>query len=794
MNMKRILLNILLLIFPFILHATDSTRVELKGRIIDDKNEPVSFCLIKVEGQTAGATADIDGRYKLSFNSADSVVITYKMLGYRSRKKVLRKPQGTLTLNIVMNNSSVDMGEVEIKELRLQMGQTQELNTKELKRIASTTGNAVEDLVATQAGVSQHNELSSQYNVRGGSFDENCVYINGGEVYRPLLIRSGEQEGLSVINPFMVNRVRFSSGGFDAKYTDKMSSVLDIEYKKPTKWEGDISASLLGASAYMGWGNKKISISHSIRYKTNSYMLGALETEAEYSPNFVDYQAYLSWNPAKDWTIDAIGYISHNNYKFTPATRETSFGTMENIHSFKVYFDGWEQDLFQTFYGTARIKKQFSKNNSISLNYNTFSSKERETYDIQGQYWLSNTSSATELAVGTYMEHARNTINSNQHSLKLSYEQRYKGHHIETGIGYRHEYINEYAREWEYRDSSGYSMPHNPEALEVIYNLRSKNSISSNHLELYAQDTWRKEIKSGVFSLNYGLRLSYWSWNKEWLCSPRASLTFIPKNHNNMTFRLASGLYYQRPFYKELRDTTTIGRTTIVELNRNIQSQRSIHVIAGYELRFKLSKRPFLFSTELYYKGQDRLNPYTVDNTKLVYYGRNCATGNVMGIDLKLYGEFVPGTDSWLTFSLMRARMTLNGKSIPQPTDQTWSLNMFFTDYFPHTTRWKMNLKACFAGGLPFGAPHTGIEEHVYRSSAYKRVDVGLNFRALNNEDRHLRNNPIRNIWLGLDCLNIFGFDNVSGYYWVTDVKNDQYAVPNYLTGRMVNFRVNIDF
>ena len=792
--MKRILLYFISLILPFFTYATDSTTVSLKGRVIDEKNEPVSFCLVKVEGQASGTTADIEGRYKLSFLSSDSVVISYKMLGHKTRRKVLKKPSGSLTLNIVMQNNEVDMGEVEIKELRRQMGQTVELNTEEIKRISSTTGNAVEDLVATQAGVSQHNELSSQYNVRGGSFDENCVYINGAEVYRPLLIRSGEQEGLSVINPYMVKKVKFSAGGFEAKYADKMSSVLDIEYTKAQKWEGDISASLLGASGYMGWGNKNISFSHSLRYKTNAYLLGALETKAEYSPNFVDYQAYLSWVPNKKWSVDVIGYISHNNYKFTPATRETSFGTMENIHNFKVYFDGWEEDLFQTFYGSARIKRIIKDKHTITLGYSAFNTKENETFDIQGQYWLSNTSTATELAVGTYMEHARNRLNSNQHSLKLDYNFAFAEHRIEAGIGWRHERVSELSREWEYRDSSGYSMPHNPEALEVIYNLRSNNKIASNHVEMYAQDTWRKETKNSIFNLNYGIRVSYWSWNNEWLCSPRVSLSYIPKKHDNMTFRLATGLYYQRPFYKELKDTTTTGRTTLIELNRDIQSQRSLQMIAAYEYRFKVAKRPFLLAAELYYKAQDRLNPYTVDNTKIVYYGRNCAKGNVMGLDLKLYGEFVPGTDSWLTFSLMRARMDINGKNVPQPTDQAWSLNMFFSDYFPGTTRWKMNLKACFAGGLPFTAPHSGVENSVYRSSAYKRVDVGMNLRALNNEDKHMKKNPIRNIWLGLDCLNIFGFDNVSGYYWVTDVKNDQYAVPNYLTGRMINFRVNVEF
>lgn len=792
--MRQVILAILLLLLPSLAWAEDSIQVNVKGRVVDESGEAVSFCLVKAEGKGLGTTADIDGKFALSFNTADSVVLTFRMIGYRTRKKVLHEPKGNLTLNIVMYSSSTDIEELEVKELHRQTGQMQEISNKEVKRLPSSSGNAIEELVATQSGVSQHNELSSQYTVRGGSFDENCVYINGSEVHRPLLIRSGEQEGLSVINPYMVKRIRFSSGGFEAKYADKMSSVLDIEYKRPNKWEGDISASLLGASGYMGWAGKNISVAHSLRYKTNAYMLGAMETEAEYSPNFIDYQAFVSWQPSRNWSVDVIGYISHNNYKFTPSSRETSFGTLQDIKNFKVYFDGWEQDLFQTFYATTRIKYKINNSHELSLNYSGFATNENETYDIQGQYWLSNTSANTELAVGTYMEHARNMLHSSQHSLRLAYNFKKNGHSLEAGLGFRHEYVRERSKEWEYRDSSGYSMPHNPQALEVIYNLRSENAITSNHTEMYVQDNWRKNSSAGIWNINYGVRLSYWSWNKEWLCSPRIGVSLIPKNNDNITIRLATGLYYQRPFYKELRDTVSRGGTTTVELNRQIQSQRSFQVIGAFEYRFKLGRRPFLFSTELYYKNQDRLNPYVIDNTKVVYYGRNCAKGNVMGVDFKLYGEFVPGTDSWLTFSLMRARMNIDGKSVPQPTDQTWSLNMFFSDYIPGTTRWKMNLKACFAGGLPIGAPHTGVETFVFRSTAYKRVDVGLNFRALDNEDHRHAKNPIKNIWLGLDCLNIFGFDNVSGYFWVTDVQGAQYAVPNYLTGRMVNFRVNLEF
>ena len=793
--MKRIFISIVTIFIALQAVAQDTIRVHLKGRDLDEKNEPVSFCLIKVQGQAAGTTANINGEYKLSFHSADSVVITYQMMGYRKRSKVLRKPQGNLNMNIIMYEGGHELSEVEVREIRRQMGQNTQVNTSELGTMPSSTGNAVEELVATQAGVTQRNELSSQYNVRGGSFDENCVYVNGIEIYRPLLMHTGEQEGLSVINPHMVDKVSFSAGGFEARYGDKMSSVLDITYKKPKGWEGNLSASLLGASGYMGYGNKKVSFSNSLRYKTNAYMLGAMKDKSEYSPNFVDYQAYLSWRPTSKWTIDVMGYISQNNYKFTPKTRNTSYGTLDNITNFQVYFDGWEQDLFQTYMVSGSARRQFSDKSSLTLGYSFFKTNERVTYDIQGQYWLYNTSEGSDLAVGTYMEHARDFLSSNRHTLRADYQHKTGRHDIAAGLMFRHEYVSEKSRQWEYRDSSGYSMPHTPDRLEVIYNLYGDNTITSNHVELYAQDTYRRETRSGILSLNYGMRMSYWTFNKEFLCSPRLSIGYVPKRHENLTLRLATGLYYQRPFYKELKDTVTYDHNTTIRLNRNIQSQRSFQVIGAIDYRFKLGTRPFLFSTELYYKAQDRLNPYTVNNTKTVYYGYNCATGNVMGIDFKLYGQFVPGTDSWLTFSLMRARMNIDGHSIPQPTDQLWNLNMFFTDYFPNTTRWKMNLRAVFSGGLPHGAPHTGLERHVFRSSAYKRVDVGLSFRALNNEDRHLRRaNSIKNIWLGLDCLNIFGFDNVSGYYWVTDVHSNQYAVPNYLTGRLFNFRVSVDF
>ncbi|MCM1109452.1 MAG: TonB-dependent receptor [Clostridium sp.] len=776
--------------------AQSEGRVKLTGRVVDESQDPVVMATVRVAGQPVGTTTNLDGRYELEFATADTVTIVYSLIGYAKREKKLTKPQGKLTLNITMKPLSLDIGEVTVKEMRRQMNTTQEIDTKQARRMPSTTGNAVEGLVATQAGVSSHNELSSQYNVRGGSFDENSVYINGVEVYRPLLISSGQQEGLSVINSDMVDKVSFSAGGFDAQYGDKMSSVLDITYRKPRKFEASASGSLLGASLYAGFALPKFTMSHGVRYKTNQYMLGSLETKGEYSPRFVDYQTYITWTPGRHWELDFIGNVSQNKYDFIPTDRETNFGTMYDVKSFRVYFDGQEQDLFRTLFGTLKLTRTFGRRTSLSLLGSAFTTKERETYDIQGEYWLSETNTSEQLGVGTYKEHARNFLDANMKSLRLLFNHKPDGHDIRSGITWKNETVKERSREWEMRDSAGYSMPHTPDELRLIFNQKSANRINGNRLELFAQDTWRFTNRQGIFSLNYGARLSYWSWNSEWLFSPRVSLGFVPKSNDNLTFRLATGLYYQSPFYKELRDTTTTSGTSVVTLNRNIKSQRSFQLVLAGDYKFRMMERNFKLTAEVYYKALSRINPYTVDNVKIVYLGENAGTGYTVGLDLKLFGEFVPGTDSWISLSLMKAQQKVNGVSLPQPTDQRYNINCFFSDFFPGTDKWQMTLKACIADGLPFGPPHTALERQVFRAPAYKRVDIGMNYRLLNNEDGHNRRKAaraFRNIWLGVDCFNVFDLNNVSSYYWITDVTNQQYAVPNYLTGRQFNVRFLIE-
>ena len=761
----------------------------LKGKVVDEDEHALELVTVSCLAQGKVTMTNLKGEFTLHLQSADSIEVRFSMVGYAPRKRVFRSPKKQLTVQIVMHPMKA-LDEITVTQQRRQTGQTQQLNVKDMKQSPSTTGNAVEELIQQQAGVSTHNELSSQYNVRGGSFDENLVYINQVEVYRPMLISSGQQEGLSIINPDMVQKIGFSTGGFEAKYGDKMSSALDITYRRVEDFEATASASLLGASGFLGVGNKKFSMLHGIRYKTNKYLLGSLETTGEYNPNFFDYQTYISYKPNKRWTVDFIGNISENHYNFKPEDRETSFGTFADVKSFKVYFDGQEKDLFRTLFGTASITRHFGDSTSIKFLTSAFHSKEKETYDIMGQYWLDDTQTQENLGVGTYMEHARNYLTTEMVSFKLIGKHQTAHHDFEAGVTYKIEHIKENTKEYEMRDSSGYSIPHSADRLDLIYSLAAKNEVNSHRIEAYAQDTYRFSKGNNFFTLNYGVRLANWSYNKETIVSPRAAITIVPAFDNNCTFRFATGLYYQAPFYKEMRDTTQTevkGVTTVV-LNDKIKSQQSLQFIAAFDYRFRMLNRPFKFTAEAYYKALSNLIPYNVQNMKITYYGKNMGSGHAAGLDLKLYGEFVPGIDSWLTLSLMSTRQTINGQSMPMPTDQRWAVNLHFTDYFPGTDRWKMSLRLAFADGLPFGAPHRGLEQYQFRAPAYKRADIGMSFRAIKD------GRVVKNLWLGVDCLNLFDISNVNSYYWVTDVTDRQWAVPNYLTGRQINGKISVEF
>lgn len=793
MRIKTIIFQIICLLVTVTASAQTFT---LQGRVTDENNDPIEFASVSCLKQGKMTMTSLKGEYSMQLHSADSVIIKFSMIGYKAKTRVLRRPRGKQTLQIVLHSDENQLGEVTVTGKKIETGQMEDISKDHLKSLPSASGNAVEELIQSQAGVSTHSELSSQYNVRGGSFDENSVYIDNVEIYRPFLVRSGQQEGISVINPDMVEKISFSTGGYEARYGDKMSSALNIKYRKPKKFEATASASMLGASAFIGVSNKKVSWSNGFRYKTTKHLLGSMDTKGEYSPTFIDYQTYLTYTPNKRWEIKLLGNISDNHYNFTPDDRETKFGTMENVKAFKVYFDGQEKDVFRTFFGAVGITRHFGEKTSLSLIASAFNTREQEKYDIQGQYWLTQTETSENLGVGTYFQHARNYLKAHVESAKLLFKTKYKKHDIEGAFTFKKEKITENSVEYEMRDSSNYSIPHTGKDLYMIYSMRAKNVLDANRIEAYVQDAFRftSNNEKTLYTLNYGVRLSHWSYTKETIVSPRVSLGIIPAFNENITMRFATGLYYQAPFFKELRDTTTQNGITYASLNSKAKSQRSIHFIAGFDYRFRMNNRSFKFTAEAYYKALGNLVPYSVNNVKVVYYGNNESSGHAAGIDLKLYGEFVPGTDSWLSLSLMNTSMKLNGKSIPLPTDQRYAINLFFTDYFPGTDRWKMSLKLALADGLPFSAPHQELESNVFRAPAYKRADIGLSYRLLNNEGKQRKHIQLRNVWLGAECLNLFGINNVNSYYWITDVTGGQYAVPNYLTGRQINFRVTVDF
>ena len=653
MTRYKLIIFLALTLSLFTLAVSAQNDFMLTGKVMDDDMNPVELASVSCIAQGRATMTNMRGEFSLNLISTDSVVIKFSMIGYKSKTRVLRRPRGRQNLQITLSQDETLLDDVTVVEKKRQTGSTEELDITDMKQAPSTTGNAVEEMIQTQAGVSTHNELSSQYNVRGGSFDENSVYINNIEVYRPFLVRSGQQEGLSIINPDMVESIGFSTGGYEAKYGDKMSSALDITYHKPQRSEGSFSASLLGGSAYFGFGNKKFSWANGLRYKQTKALLKSFDTTGEYDPQFIDYQTYLSWTPNQRWQIDFIGDISQSKYNFYPKDRETTFGTQEDLKAFKVYFDGQEKDLFRTYFGALTIKRKINQATAVSLIGSAYHTKEQETYDIQGQYWLTQTETQQNLGVGTYMEYARNYLTANVGTMKLMLENKSQHHNIQAGLSLKWEKIEENTREYEMRDSSGYVIPHTGKDLNMIYTIAAKNTLNARRLEFYVQDAWKftSPAETNFYTLNYGIRFANWSFNKETIVSPRVSLAVIPHWNENTTLRFAAGLYYQAPFFKEVKDTTTINGVTYATLNNKIKSQRSIHIIAAYDYRFRIAERPFKFTAEAYYKILSKMIPYSVNNLKITYTGTNECNGYIAGIDFKLYGEFVPGTDSWISFS-----------------------------------------------------------------------------------------------------------------------------------------------
>ena len=781
--------------------------VKISGLVTDENNEPMEFVTVKI-GKALGTTTGLDGRYTLTAPEADTIRVVFSCIGYEESTRRLIDPSGDVTVNVKMTPASYALGGIEVTDYQKQMGGMQKIDRNDFKLAPDVSGGSVEALLTTMAGVNSNNEMSSQYSVRGGSYDENSVYINGIEVYRPQLISSGQQEGLSIVNPDMVGAIGFSTGGFSAQYGDKMSSALDITYREPEAFEGSVSASLMGASAAVGTNSRGFTQLHGIRYKQNSSLLGSMDEKGDYDPRFFDYQTSMTYTFSPKWKVAVLGNIGINNYRFIPHNRNTKFGTSTDAKEFTVYFDGQEKDRFETYFGAGTITFKPNKANEFSLLASGYFTNELVSYDISGEYWLdqagtggedSGDAIGGELGVGRYHEHARNRFKASVFSLGLRGATGISRHNLAYGLTFNHESIYDRTREWELRDSAGYSLPFDPAAVKVIYNLSSNHDISSSRLSFYAMDTYRLETSAGYFNINGGIRFSYWTYNKEFLCSPRVSVGFVPERNQRLSLRFATGLYYQSPFYKEFRQPIEdADGNIVVQLNQGIKSQRSFQMILGADYTFRAMGRPFKLSGEAYYKNLGNLIPYEIDNLKIVYTGLNTSNGFAYGLDMKLFGQSVPGTDSWISFSLMKTQETLNGVKVPRPTDHRYSFALFFTDYFPKFPKLKFNLRGIFSDGLPMTAPRGTRDKGYFRAPAYKRLDVGLAYALLSppkdGEKRSGFFGAFKSIWLGVDAFNLLDISNVSSYYWVTDVNNIQYAVPNYLTRRQFNVRLSVEF
>lgn len=801
--------NILLLLI-FISSLAYSQQIKITGKVTNQQGKLLEHVSISEINSRNGVITNERGEYALSIQPKDSIKIIFSLIGYQRQQYIIPNPTSDLVLNITLKEDNNTLGTVTIEGQQTVTTVIERIDYLATKRASAPWG-SIESLLATMGGVSSTNELSSQYSVRGGNFDENIVYVNGNEIYRPLLVRSAQQEGLSFINPDMVQTVGFSAGGYSAEYGDKMSSVLDITYKKPKEFEASASAELLGGSVHIGNSTGKFTQITGIRYKTTQSLLSTSDTKAEYAPSFIDAQTYITYDLSPKWEVSMLGNYSHNTYEYTPKTRSTSFGTLTMPRNFTAYFDGWEKDRFITYQAALTLKGSINENLNIGITGSTFSSDERERYDIEGYYILKEQNivegneafdESSLLGIGRYIEHARNQVKSGVYTISHFGDFKIGSNLLKWGLTYQQENVRDKIKEWEMRDSAGYSLPNTGIDVNLYSNLKADNKIKPSRFSGYIQDSYKLNTDNGLFIINAGLRASYWTFNEELIVSPRGAIAFVPNGMENFSIRLAGGIYYQAPFYKEFQKTVNLDGNNVIELNKDIKSQKSIHIVLGTDYYFggggEHNSPPLKLSGEIYYKKLSDLIPYTVNNVKIRYSGDNSSKGFALGMDMKLYGEFIPGVDSWISLGIMKTQQEINGVKVPLPTDQRFNFALFYQDYMPGYERLKMSLRGLWSQGLPVSAPYKGYENGYFRTPAYKRVDIGFSWQIL-GENFAIRNTnslckALKNIWLGIDIFNIFDMQNTNTYYWITDIYNHQYAVPNYLTGRQVNAKLLIEF
>ncbi len=788
-----------------------STRI-IYGKVIDNEGKPLDLVSVFVKNSPRGTTTDSNGNFELKPDGRDSLVVTFSRIGCITKDVLVSHNSGKTELIVTLQYSATVMQEVSVKEQRHADYNLSRLDSKLARIVPDASGGGVEALVMTQPGVSTNSELSSQYMVRGGNFDENLVYVNDVEIHRPFLVRTGQQEGLSFVNPWMVQSVGFSAGGFDAKYGDKMSSVLDIRYRKPTRFGGNISAGLLGGNINIETvaDSNRFTMLHSLRYKSNSYLLGTLDTKGEYNPSFVDYQTYMTYKINETSSFEFLGNFSRNRYEFVPQSRETKFGTFNTALALKVYFDGWENDLFQTSTAALTYNYRPNGNKLYKIIGGIFNTVETENYDILGEYWINqldnNQGSSTlgdsiqNIGVGGYMQHARNQLNATVTFAEFKAAENFKNHALLWGLKLQREMIHDRISAWELRDSAGYSLPYDGMKTNLYDVSRATADYTAYTFSGYVQSNFRSVFNVKGLSCSMGVRLNYWSFNQQGIVSPRINLFYEPGTSRQWVYRMAMGVYQQPPFYKEIRNSKG-------DLNENILAQRSYQILGGIDRYFIQWGRPFKFTVESYYKQMDRLIPYDVDNVQIKYYGKNLSKGFSTGIDMRLYGEFVPGIDSWLSLSVMRTMEDLYNDQVtlydeknnvtgtlypgflPRPTDQRVNFSMFFQDYLPGKPQYRVHLRTIFGTGLPFGPPNGEKYLMKFRMPPYQRVDLGFSRQIASKTPAWYKN-----IWLECEIFNLFDINNVNSYFWINDIYGHMFAIPNYLTGRRLNIKVSIDF
>lgn len=840
---RRLIILLLAFLCSSGYYAAGQSIAIVKGKVTDTEGKPMELVNVAIVGTSTGATTSAAGMYVLQVPADSSCIIDYSYVGYERQRFQVRLNAGSVReLNVEMKISATELQPVEVKDEQVRYTSYIRIDPKEAKLVPSITG-GIEALIKTLPGVSSTNELSSQYSVRGGNFDENLVYVNGIEIYRPFLIRSGQQEGLSFVNSSLVSNITFSAGGFEAKYGDKLSSVLDIQYKKPVSFAGSAQVSLLGAQAHVEGAttDRRFTYLAGVRYKTNQYILKGLETKGEYKPNFIDIQALLSYELTEKLTLSALGYYSRNSYNLVPESRQTNFGTLTEAYRLQVYFEGQEVDRYRLGLGALTLDYTISKDLSLKFIASAFQSKESETFDITGQYWIGKLETAQSSeeygnvvevqGVGTDMTHARNfldaTVISAEHKGSWSKGRNY----FQWGARYQHEFIDDRLSEWEVIDSAGFSLPQPPSniggpAIEAPFELsssvKSTAHLSTNRVSGFVQDTWNLLQNGRVLALSAGVRFSYWDYNGQTTVSPRMTLSYRPAWERDFVFRFSTGYYHQPPFYKELRDLEGV-------LHPEVRAQESIHFVAGADYTFLAWGRPFKFVAEAYYKYLDHLIPYIVDNVRIRYLAGETSKGYATGLDMRINGEFIRGIESWASLSVMKTEEDIQGDYyydyynesgekiipgytadpvatdsirfepgyIPRPTDQRVTFSLFFQDYLPSNPTYGMSLTLLFGTGLPFGAPDDPKYKHTRRMPPYRRVDIGFSKQLITEKTRFKEKNPLKvfnSAWINLEVLNLFGTNNTISYTWVTDVNNWQYAVPNYLTPRQINLKLLVEF